>query len=165
MSETERERQKKTAIGRGHAGKERKRGSRGEWKRDGSIYRLLSSDASGITFVRFAGVDDVVARGVGVISTREGTYLPITVRSLFPSYAHIRTHLYSPSLPSLSLLFIYSTEHIPELRSPTRRSLVREFRSEHRHHESLSLSRGRSLDFYLYPNLYGDTSGTACIRN
>lgn len=60
-------------------------------------YRLLSSDASGITFVRFAGVDDVVAHGVGVISTREGTYLPITVLlSLLPS-ARTYACIYSPS--------------------------------------------------------------------
>lgn len=115
----ERERQKSPRPA-GYARKERKRGSRGEWKRDGSIYQLLSSDASGITFVRFAGVDDVVARGVGVISTREGTYLPITVPSLFPSCAHIRTRIYSPSFPPSSVLFIYFTDHIPGLLVPRR---------------------------------------------
>lgn len=75
-------------------------------------YRLLSSDASGITFVRFAGVDDVVAHGVGVISTREGTYLPITVLlSLLPS-ARTYACIYSPSFVppsrlSLSLAFSF----------------------------------------------------------
>lgn len=141
--------------------KERKRGSRVEWKRDGSIYRLLSSDAPGITFVRFAGVDDVVAHGVGVISTREGTYLPITV-PLAPSFLRARTHAsirfvvffsFSLSLSSLSLfsrggegilyrLFIYFLR----LYSRSRYSLAANF------------ARAR-FDFYLYPNLYGDTSG------
>lgn len=124
--ERERERQKSPRPA-GYARKERKRGSRGEWKRDGSIYQLLSSDASGITFVRFAGVDDVVARGVGVISTREGTYLPITVPSLFPSCAHIRTRIYSRRHSRLlpSFLFI-SLAIFPGFSFPDA-ALVREF--------------------------------------
>lgn len=79
--------------------------------RTGSIYRLLSSDAPGITFVRFAGVDDVVAHGVGVISTREGTYLPITV-PLVPSFSRSRTHTSASPRPfsslSLSRPFLFS---------------------------------------------------------
>lgn len=104
-------------------GRERKRGSRAEWKRDGSIYRLLSSDASGITFVRFAGVDDVVAHGVGVISTREGTYLPITVLSprSFPlarTYARIYWTLrLVPPFPSL-VLFIPQSPYVPSASAP-----------------------------------------------
>lgn len=116
--EREREREKEKDGGRGHAGRERKRGSHVEWKRDGSIYRLLSSDAPGITFVRFAGVDDVVAHGVGVISTREGTYLPITM-PLAPSSLRAHTHastrfvvLFSPS-PSLSSSFPAEEENLP----------------------------------------------------
>lgn len=106
---------------RRRAGKERKRGSRAEWKRDGSIYRLLSSDASGITFVRFAGVDDVVAHGVGVISTREGTYLPITVlSSLLPSCARTYARIYSTLFPApfigpFSVRFIYFVVYIPSI--------------------------------------------------
>lgn len=99
----EKERGRGGGRGRRNARRERKRGSRVEWKRDGSIYRLLSSDAPRITFVRFAGVDDVVAHGVGVISTQEGTYLPITVPpSLLPSCAHIRMHLLASSFSPLS---------------------------------------------------------------
>lgn len=141
---------------RGRAGKERKRGSHGEWKQDGSIYRLLSSDASGITFVRFAGVDDVVARGVGVISTREGTYLPITVPSLFPPCAHIRTHLLTviPALllPSFSFIppTIFSIFSFPLPRSLTHSfyhfaTLVRESRSDSR--PPLLFSRATLLIF------------------
>lgn len=114
---------------RTRGGKERKRGSRGEWKRDGSIYRLLSSDASGITFVRFAGVDDVVARGVGVISTREGTYVPITVPSLFPSCAHIRTHLLAVIPASFRPFYLF---HRPYSRTPfPSATLLGESRSQH----------------------------------
>lgn len=145
------------------AGKERKRGSRAEWKRDGSIYRLLSSDASGITFVRFAGVDDVVAHGVGVISTREGTYLPITVlsplSSLLPSCAHIRTHLLDvtprPSFPLIG--FIYSTVSLRPLGLRPAPVVPREVRS------ALRPPPPTPLDFYLHPNLYTVTPSAFVI--
>lgn len=128
-------------------------------------YRLLSSDASGITFVRFAGVDDVVAHGVGVISTREGTYLPITVLlSLLPS-ARTYACIYSPSffpLPRVffSLLFIY----FPRLYS----RFVQAF--AYPNFAQIPASRSRSpsassLDSCLYSNLYRDMSGSTCIRN
>ena len=45
-------------------------------------------------------VDDVVAPGVGVISTREGTYPPITVTSFSPLLPTVSPFLFrSPSLP------------------------------------------------------------------
>lgn len=65
-----------------------------------TTYRLLPSDTRRITFVRFAGVDDVVAAGVGVISTREGTYLPDN-RSVCPF------PLFSPVPSSSRLLFLF----------------------------------------------------------
>lgn len=86
-----------TSRSRGHAGKSEREEAAVSANGTDLSYRLLSSDASGITFVRFAGVDDVVAHGVGVISTREGTYLPITVLlSLLPS-ARTYACIYSPS--------------------------------------------------------------------
>jgi len=97
--ERERERERERKREREEAGV--------EWKRDGSIYRLLSSDAPGITFVQFAGVDDVVAHGVGVISTREGTYLLITV-PLIPSFLRAHTHSLRYILSSLFLPFLFS---------------------------------------------------------
>lgn len=124
----ERDRERENRYG----GREQKRGSRVEWKRGGSIYRLLSIDAPGITFVRFAGVDDVVAHGVGVISTREGTYLQITV-SLAPSslrarmYTRIYSLLFSLLLPlfpqrrafhTVSLLFLPPIFSFFRIRSP-----------------------------------------------
>lgn len=151
--------------------RERKRGSRVEWKQDaGSIYRLLSSDAPGITFVRFAGVDDVVAHGVGVISTREGTYLPITV-PLVPSFLRAHTHTSAPPrpfsslLPSLPLfprrrpfhavsLYLFPPAYILRSFVP-RYSLTVNFARIPGLHESAR----RALDFYLYPNLYSGTSG------
>lgn len=91
----ERKRTDDESIERGHVRKSEREEAAVSANRTDLSYRLLSSDASGITFVRFAGVDDVVAHGVGVISTREGTYLPITVLlSFLPSgrtYACIYT--------------------------------------------------------------------------
>lgn len=88
-------------------------------------YRL-SSDSSGITFVRFAGVDDVVAHSVGVISTWEGTYLPITVLlPLLPSariYACIYSSSFFPPPPSRFLFppfYLFSSSVFPCLRSGT----------------------------------------------
>lgn len=112
-------------------------------KRDGSIYRLLSSDAPGITFVRFAGVDDVVAHGVGVISTREGTYLPITV-PLAPSFLRAHTHastrvcrvLFSllslpffPRWRAFHILSLYYSLHLYSRSFVPRYSVCCEFRS------------------------------------
>jgi len=159
----ERERERE----RGHARTERKRGSRVEWKRDGSIYRLLSSDAPGITFVRFASVDDVVAHGVGVISTREGTYPPITV-PLAPFFLRAHTHAstwsfsFLPPPPSSfpakenlpHRLFIYSL-----LYSRFAGFARREFRPDSR------LPRVCAFDFYFYPNLYGGTSPCVFVIN
>ena len=97
---------KREREGGGHAGKSEREEAAVSANGTDLSYRLLSSDASGITFVRFAGVDDVVAHGVGVISTREGTYLPITIllsRFFLLQRVHIRTHIYSPSFfPPLS---------------------------------------------------------------
>jgi len=100
-------------------------------------------------------VDDVVAHGVGVISTREGTYLPITVlSSLLPSCAHharIYPTLSTTALPPpppprgprpLRDRFIYSSVSV----SPVSRWRVRE-----------SARNADPLHFCWHPNLYGDT--------
>lgn len=70
-------------------------------------YRLLPSDVPRITFVRFAGVDDVVVPGVDVISTQEGTYPTITVTSfsLYPPLSSFLSHAKPPSFYSFRFVF------------------------------------------------------------
>lgn len=58
-----------------------------------------------ITFVRFAGVDDVVVPGVDVISTQEGTYPTITVTS-FSLYPPLSSFLFRAKSLLLSILFV-----------------------------------------------------------
>lgn len=71
-------------------------------------YRLLPSDVPRITFVQFAGVDDVVVPGVDVISTQEGTYPTITVTSflsLYPPLSSFLSHAKPPSFCSFRFFF------------------------------------------------------------
>lgn len=159
-------------IERGHAGKSEREEAAVSANGTDLSYRLLSSDASGITFVRFAGVDDVVAHGVGVISTREGTYLPITVLlSLLPS-ARTYACIYSPSFfppprLSLSLAFSFPSFLFISLVCIPASSFrgVREFRSDPDFPFLFSPLRPSSFDFCLYSNLYRDMSESTCIRN